>query len=113
LDDEVERRVIVEDRPPQSMIPGRSPTPQTTEQIFISSMDTPRTYPTSTFIYHSKDIRLYLYTNPQTQPGRLRLVWQGSIAAGESVSAERELLLLQTLLSYFGKDQNGRVNLAQ
>lgn|GEM_PF-4637493 len=61
--------------------------------------------------FFSQDILLYLYTNPKTQAGNFKMVWQGSIEGGSSTSASHEQLLLQTLLRYFGKSQNGRVNL--
>lgn len=65
-----------------------------------------------TFRFTSDYIRLLLYTNPQTHAGDFQLVWQGNIDVDQPVSAEREQLLLKTLLGYFGKSQNGRVNLS-
>lgn len=83
-------------------------TGQITDQIYTRSYEVRlRTYVPPTFVFHSKAIRLFLYTNPKKNSGEFKLVWQGSIEAGESVPADRELLLLRTLLGYFGKDQNG------
>lgn len=66
----------------------------------------------STYRFFSQNILLYLYTNPKTQAGNFKMVWQGSIEGGSSTSASHQQLLLQTLLRYFGKSQNGRVNLS-
>ena len=112
LDDTTDERDILLTHPPHYGSTWHSPTPQTTGEIMHGS-GTPQAYDVSTFVYHYKDVRLYVYTNPQTHPGRLQLVWQGNIEAGKSVTAERELQLLRTLLGYFGKDQNGPVNLVK
>jgi len=61
--------------------------------------------------YRTKEIWLYLYTNPKKSGGGLQLAWQGTIAVGDSPSQERELAMLKTLLGYLGKDQNGQVEL--
>jgi hypothetical protein len=60
-----------------------------------------------------KGIRLYLYTNPKTHPGGLQIAWQGCIEAGKTIPAGRELVLIRTLLGYFGQDYVGRVTLPQ
>jgi len=65
----------------------------------------------SAVVFHNRGIRLCLYSNPQTHPGRLNLAWQGYIAAGPNTSAEGEMALIRTLLGYFGRDQHGPVNL--
>jgi hypothetical protein len=41
------------------------------------------------------------------------MVWQGTITAGKSVTAEQEHILVRTLLDYFGKNHSGRVDLVQ
>lgn len=60
------------------------------------------------YIRPDQGIRLYLYANPKKYPG-LTIAWQGCIEAGESVSPEREPLLIKTLLGYFGQDYTGRI----
>jgi len=62
-------------------------------------------------VYSNKGIRLYLYTNPQTHPGGLQLAWSGCIEAGQRVPAEREPVLIAKLLTYFGQDYHGTVDL--
>jgi hypothetical protein len=62
-------------------------------------------------VYHNKGIRLYLYTNPKTHPGGLEMAWSGCIEAGDRVSAKREPLLIEALLTHFGQDYIGSVNL--
>ncbi|HEX5398941.1 MAG TPA: hypothetical protein VFY06_07825 [Verrucomicrobiae bacterium] len=62
-------------------------------------------------VYHTKGIRLYLYTNPQTHSGKFETAWTGSIEAGENISADREPLLIAALLKYFGQNYVGRVTL--
>lgn len=114
LDDTMDERTYVEIHPHESMMSVRPLTPQTTQQAIYSSYSPMTGADTvTTLVFHSKDIRLYLYTNPKTHPGGLQMAWQGNMAAGKSVTAARELQLIRTLLGYFGKDQNGRVNLAQ
>jgi len=63
-------------------------------------------------IYHTRDLRLCLYTNPKTHAGNFQMAWQGSIAAGLSEAPDRDTVLIRTLLGYLGKEQNGRVDLA-
>jgi hypothetical protein len=41
----------------------------------------------------------------------LETAWSGCIEAGGTVSPDREPLLIQKLLSYFGQDYHGTVNL--
>jgi hypothetical protein len=82
----------------------------TMSQAWHSSV--PPTVYANPVIYRSRDLRLYLYTNPKTHSGNFQMVWQGDIAAGLTASAERDSVLVRTLLDYFGKDQNGRVDLA-
>lgn len=62
--------------------------------------------------YHSKGIRLFLYTNPKTHAGDFETAWEGGIDAGRKISPEHEPLLVQTLLSYFGQNHVGPVKLA-
>jgi hypothetical protein len=62
-------------------------------------------------VYHTKGVRLYLYTNPQTHSGKFETAWSGCIEAGEDISADLEKVLIQELLNYFGQDYHGRVNL--
>lgn len=93
------------------------PPPQTTQQMFLPPQAQTPSAPISTvstpIVFHSKGIRLYLYTNPQTRPGGLQIAWQGYIDAGNTVSAERETVLIRTLLGCFGQEQHRRVDLAQ
>lgn len=100
--------------PQESLISNRSLTPQTSGQI-LETYNTPssRTVTLKTFVFNSKEISLYLYTNPQKQAGGLKMVWQGTITAGKSVTAEQEHILVRTLLDYFGKNHSGRVDLVQ
>jgi len=65
------------------------------------------------YVHPDKGIRLYLYTNPKTHAGGLQIAWQGCIEAGETVSPDREPLLIKTLLGYFGQDYTGRIELGQ
>ena len=114
LDDTAEEREVVEPRPPDNMLLGRSLTPQTTDQIFFRSYQPGfQSGVTSTVVFQSKDIRLYVYTNPKTHREGLQMVWQGSISAGTSVTVEKELRLVRTLLTYFGRNQNGKVGLVE
>lgn len=64
------------------------------------------------YVHPEQGIRIYLYANPKRHPG-LQIAWQGCIEAGKTVSSEREPLLLKTLLSYFGQDYTGRVDLGK
>jgi len=88
--------------------------PQTTQQIVDQNLA--RRQPENlrvptTYVDERQGIRLYLYTNPKTHSGKFNLAWSGCIDAGEKVSAEREPLLIRTLLGYFGKAYNGTVDL--
>ena len=119
----------VEDDSTETYLPRRdftiSPPPQTSNVIMASGIPgppgltpvTPQGYQSSigpsVIVYHSKGIRLYLYTNPKTHPGGFQIAWSGCIDAGEKVSAKREPLLVEALLGYFGKDYVGRVTLPQ
>jgi hypothetical protein len=62
------------------------------------------------YVHPNKGIRLYLYANPEKYSG-LQIAWQGCIEAGESVSPDREPLLIRTLLGYFGQDYAGSIDL--
>jgi len=99
--------------PPATMGP-----PQTTTQIL--SPPQMQTYggpapgiAAPPFVFHNQGIQLYLYTNPHTRPGGLQVAWQGYISAGQTISAERELILIQTLLGYWGQEHHGPVSLPQ
>ncbi len=100
--------------PQESLASNRPLTPQTSGQI-LETYNAPssRTVTLKTFVFRSKEISLYLYTNPQKQAGGLKMVWQETITAGKSVTAEQEHILVRTLLDYFGKNHSGRVDLAQ
>jgi hypothetical protein len=99
-----------------------SSTPQTTRDILTSATPAPPGFtrappgyspslgPT-VVVYHNKGIRLYFYSNPMTHPGGLQIAWSGCIEAGERFSAEREPLLIEKLLGYFGQDYHGTANL--
>jgi hypothetical protein len=84
--------------------------PQATPQAWNSSV--PPTVYVNPVIYRSRDLRLYLYTNPKTHSGNFQMVWQGNINTELTASPERDSVRIRTLLGYFGKDQNGRVDLA-
>lgn len=60
-----------------------------------------------------RDIRLFLYANPATNPHGLQLAWQGTITIGKDNSVKGEQALLRTLLHYFGKIENGNVDLVK
>jgi hypothetical protein len=60
-----------------------------------------------------RDIRLFLYANPATNPHGLQLAWQGTITIGKDNSVKGEQALLRTLLHYFGKIENGKVDLVK
>jgi hypothetical protein len=64
-----------------------------------------------TVSYLSRNIRLYLYTNPKTHEGCFQVAWQGNIDIDQHASEENELLSLKALLAYFGTDHNGPVQL--
>ena len=93
--------------------------PQTTAQIFTQPQpmlingSTPASGVRQPVVFRSRGIWLFLYTNPKTNPGGLRIAWQGYITTGQIVTGERETLLLRTLLGYFGQEQHGPVNLNQ
>jgi hypothetical protein len=97
--------------PPATMGP-----PQTTAQII--SPPQRHTYggpapgvSAPPFVFHNQGIQLYLYTNPQTRPGGLQVAWQGYVSTGQTVSTEQELVLIQTLLRYWGQEHHGPVSL--
>jgi hypothetical protein len=107
----------VEDNSEQIYTPSQQPflstPPQITGQAYDeSAFRTQQTqFPPTLIVVHKKDIRLYLYTNPQTHSGSLHIAWTGSIEAGETVSTNREPALIKTLLGYFGQEYTGPVNL--
>jgi hypothetical protein len=107
----------VEDDSEQIYTPSQQPflstSPQITGQAYDeSAFRTQQTqFPPTLVVVHKKDIRLYLYTNPQTHPGSLQIAWTGSIEAGEKISADREPVLIETLLRYFGQEYAGPVKL--
>lgn len=124
LDEAVETQQIVHVYPEYNPMMQPGPlTPQTDSQVggiykdratqqWFNPLPSPPPDRVVTFRFTSKFIRLYLYTNPKTHAGNFQLVWQGNIDVNQPVSAGREQLLLKTLLGYFGKNHNGRVNLA-
>jgi len=91
-----------------------APPPQTTGQIMtLPSSSASETSISRPVIFRNRGIRLFLYTNPKTNPSGLQIAWQGYIATGQPATAERETLLIRTLLGYFGQEQHGPVNLGQ
>ncbi len=60
-----------------------------------------------------RDIRLFLYSNPATNRKGLQLAWQGTITIGKDNSVKSVQALLRTLLHYFGKIENDKVDLVQ
>ncbi len=91
-----------------------APPPQTTGQIMtLQSSSVPETSISRPVIFRNRGIRLFLYTNPKTNPSGLQIAWQGYIATGQPATAERETLLIRTLLGYFGQEQHGPVNLGR
>lgn len=99
--------------------PAMLANPQSTQQIIngrggyyaptFTSQTT--TVPVGTFVFHSQQISLYLYTNPQKSGDGLKMVWQGTIDAGKASTEDRERILIRTLLGYFGKVHGGEVDL--
>jgi hypothetical protein len=110
---------VVEDDSEEIYTPSQQPFLSTPPQIILQTYD-PSTFqtrqtwfPPTLVVLHKKDIRLYLFTNPKTHPGRLQIVWTGSIDIGGTVSAKREPELLEMLLGHFGQAYAGSVNLAK
>jgi hypothetical protein len=117
----------VEDDSVENYVPARvyavSTPSQTSQNIIAPGMSAPPAFTPQSpqgfqpyigptlIVYHTKGIRLYLYTNPKTHPGGLQIAWSGCIDAGEKVSAKREPLLIEALLGHFGQDYVGRVSL--
>jgi hypothetical protein len=66
-----------------------------------------------TAVVQTRDIRLFLYTNPKTNPAGLQLVWQGTITVEKAHPPGDEQLLFKTLLHYFGADENGAVKVGR
>ena len=66
-----------------------------------------------TTVIQTRDIRLFLYTNPKTNPAGLQLVWQGTITVEKAHPPGDEQLLFKTLLHYFGADENGAVKVGR
>ena len=64
-----------------------------------------------TAVVRTRDVRLFLYTNPKTNPAGLQMVWQGTLTLEKDPSPGDEQILFKTLLHYFGGDKNGAVNL--
>ena len=113
-DNTTEKQLNMRTLPQESMLSGRPLTPQNNLQI-AEAANTPQSMVTTinTFTFHSKQLSLYLYTNPQKQIGGLKMVWQGTIDAGSSLTEDRELILIRNLLGYFGKNHQGAISLAQ
>jgi hypothetical protein len=107
----------VEDPRQQITINTPAAPPQTTGQILSQSESFASSAPVSRVsrpvVFRHRGIRLFLYTNPKTNPGGFQIAWQGYITAGQPVTAERETLLIRTLLGYFGQEQHGPVNLSR
>lgn len=114
---------LVEDDSTENYVPARdyaiSAPSQTSKDIIASGLPAPPGFTrapsgfapsagATIIVYHNKGIRLYLYANPKKYPG-LQIAWEGCIEAGESIPAEREAVLIRTLLGYFGQDYIGRV----
>jgi hypothetical protein len=55
----------------------------------------------------AQGIRLRLYPRANSRAASLQPAWDGYIDGGPKVSAERQPILLKTLLSYFGRDFTG------
>ena len=65
--------------------------------------------PEKSYVVSTRDVRLFLYTNPKTNPKGLRLAWQGTITIDKGATPERQTALLRILLADFGKNYNGPV----
>ena len=65
--------------------------------------------PEKSYVVSTRDVRLFLYTNPKTNPKGLRLAWQGTITIDKGATPERQTALLRVLLADFGKNYNGPV----
>lgn len=116
LDELNEEQKVVNHSYPNPTMSFGPPTPQTAAQAREMSFQPVQPQPPdriTTYTFTSKSILLYLYTNPKTHAGKFQMVWQGNISVNQSVPASREPALLQTLLRYFGKDQNGPVDVAR
>lgn len=112
----VEDELVDQGRAITMITPGSAP--QTTAQIAgpasaASQPTIPGTMVSKPVVYRNRGIRLLLFSNPQTHPGGIQIVWQGYIAASGSASAKRETTLIKTLLGYLGQEYHGPVNLAQ
>jgi len=94
----------------KSFNPEEQEYPQEQENAGEPSLET--TIEQVEYVHVDKGIRLYLYANPKKYSG-LQIAWQGCIEAGETVSPDREPLLIRTLLGYFGQDYTGRIEPGQ
>lgn len=94
-------------RTPNIVVPSKMPPPGLEE----AQLYTPPSISPGVVVFHNKGLRLFLYTNPKAHGGNLQLAWSGCIEAGETVSSDREPLLIKTLLGYFGENYVGRVDL--
>ena len=95
-----------------------SPAPMESPPAFVAGQ--PGTGPGAAYNYNqeektavveTRDIRLFLYTNPKTNPAGLQLVWQGTITVNQDHPPGDEQILFKALLHYFGGDENGSVKL--
>ena len=106
VSENVEEHVVSENSQAQALPPS-TPSPQDVAQpgVVYSVSSVQKSY-----YVRVRDIRLFLYTNPKTNPAGLQLAWQGTITIGKGMSAKGEQAELQTLLHYFGTEHNGTVD---
>ena len=106
VSDNVEEHVLANNAATQSAPPSSPPVDQPGLVYSYSSVE-------KSYYIHTHDLRLFLYTNPRTNPSGLQLAWQGAITLGKIKSAGDMQTVLKTLLHYFGGQQNGKVALVQ
>ena len=105
VSENVEEHTVAENYTP----PAAPPSQTVTQPGLIYSYSSVE----KSYFIHVRDIRLFLYTNPRTNPAGLQLAWQGTITIGREKSARDEQAVLGTLLHYFGGEQNGPVDLVR
>jgi len=59
----------------------------------------------NSYAFPTRDIRLFLYTNPKTNPAGLQLAWQGTLTLYKKTTPETQQELFKTLLQSFGADK--------
>ncbi len=109
VSENVEQHVLSEGSKAQAPPPSISSPQDVTQPGVVYSVSTVQ----KSYYLHVLDIRLFLYTNPKTNPAGLQLAWQGTITISKNESAKSEQAVLRTLLHYFGTEHNGTVDLVR